>query len=98
MRRRRINSWCRLLSAFAATGIRLLEDPPIVEIDRQAIRDRAHAIWEREGRPSGRDRDHWLQAAWELAGEQARAAAASALKSPAAKPRGKTRKGAKAPK
>ncbi len=37
-----------------------------------AIRDRAYLIWEREGRPPGRDRDHWLQAAWELAGEAAR--------------------------
>ena len=41
----------------------------------EAIRDRAYAIWEREGRPPGRDRDHWLQAAWELSGEEAKAAA-----------------------
>jgi hypothetical protein len=27
------------------------------------IRQRAHAIWEREGRPSGRDREHWERAA-----------------------------------
>jgi hypothetical protein len=28
----------------------------------QAIRERAYAIWEEEGRPDGRDLDHWLRA------------------------------------
>ena len=28
----------------------------------QRIRDRAYAIWLDEGRPHGRDADHWLQA------------------------------------
>ncbi|PWC83765.1 hypothetical protein TSH100_19545 [Azospirillum sp. TSH100] len=28
----------------------------------QRIRDRAYAIWLEEGRPHGRDADHWLQA------------------------------------
>jgi DUF2934 family protein len=27
-----------------------------------AIRERAYFIWEREGRPEGRARDHWLSA------------------------------------
>lgn len=49
----------------------------------EAIRDRAYAIWEREGRPQGRERDHWLQAAWELSGEAAKAAAASEPAKPA---------------
>ncbi|HEY2110980.1 MAG TPA: DUF2934 domain-containing protein [Dongiaceae bacterium] len=31
------------------------------------IRKRAHEIWEREGRPEFRDRDHWLKAEAELA-------------------------------
>ena len=58
-----------------------------------AIRDRAYLIWEREGRPPGRDRDHWLQAAWELAGESAKAGARSKRKdgSEAAGKRRKTR-------
>jgi hypothetical protein len=30
------------------------------------VRGRAHSIWEAEGRPEGRDRDHWLQAEREL--------------------------------
>jgi hypothetical protein len=27
-----------------------------------ALRDRAYSIWEREGRPDGGARDHWLAA------------------------------------
>ena len=26
------------------------------------VRDRAYALWESEGRPDGRERDHWEQA------------------------------------
>lgn len=33
------------------------------------IRARAHAIWEAEGRPEERDREHWMQAVRELTGE-----------------------------
>jgi hypothetical protein len=37
------------------------------ETDRDAqIRARAHEIWEAEGRPEGRDADHWHQAEREL--------------------------------
>ena len=61
-----------------------------------AIRDRAYLIWEREGRPPGRDRDHWLQAAWELAGEAAKAAARS--KAEARTAAAGKRRGTKAPK
>ncbi len=64
----------------------------MTQIDQKAIRDRAHAIWEREGRPNGRDRDHWLQAAWELAGENAKAPALAAK--PAS---GRSAKGPKSP-
>jgi hypothetical protein len=31
------------------------------------IRDRAYSIWEEEGRPAGRDIEHWLRAAQEIA-------------------------------
>jgi len=39
------------------------------------IRERAYAIWEREGRPEGRERQHWERAAREIlaAGEAAKA-------------------------
>ncbi len=32
----------------------------------QAVRERAYAIWEEEGRPHGRDLDHWHRAAAEI--------------------------------
>lgn len=38
--------------------------------DEQRIRVRAHAIWEREGRPEGRAADHWELASEELAIER----------------------------
>jgi Protein of unknown function (DUF2934) len=34
------------------------------------IRDRAYAIWEREGRPEGKDQEHWLRAEAEIAAEE----------------------------
>jgi Protein of unknown function (DUF2934) len=34
------------------------------------VRERAYAIWEREGRPHGRDRDHWFAAERELAADR----------------------------
>ncbi len=36
----------------------------------QEIERRAYAIWERDGRPEGREKEHWRQAEQELAGEQ----------------------------
>ncbi len=33
---------------------------------QERIRQRAHEIWESEGRPEGRDSDHWNQAEQEL--------------------------------
>lgn len=32
----------------------------------EKVRERAYAIWEREGRPHGRDREHWLKAEQEV--------------------------------
>lgn len=37
---------------------------PLGKIDR--IRQRAHSIWEAEGRPEGRARDHWDRASREI--------------------------------
>ncbi len=37
------------------------------------IRERAYALWEQEGRPDGREQDHWTQASGEMAPEQAAA-------------------------
>jgi len=35
------------------------------------LRARAYAIWEREGCPSGKDREHWELAVKEMAGQAA---------------------------
>lgn len=37
--------------------------------DEAAIRERAYFLWEEEGRPSGRDTEHWLRAAEAVATE-----------------------------
>jgi Protein of unknown function (DUF2934) len=39
-------------------------------ITEEAIRVRSYIIWQREGRPQGKDIDHWLSAIEELAREQ----------------------------
>lgn len=39
-------------------------------MDREErIRRRAHEIWEREGRPHGREQEHWDQAVQEIEAE-----------------------------
>lgn len=38
-------------------------------ISEAAIRERAYDIWEREGRPHGRDFEHWVRAQVELTAE-----------------------------
>ena len=43
------------------------------------IRRRAHEIWEREGRPHGRDAEHWRQAEREIDGEASAGATDAAL-------------------
>lgn len=49
--------------------------------DEQKVRDRAHAIWQAEGRPDGRHLDHWRQAQAEI--EREKEAANSAAAAPA---------------
>jgi hypothetical protein len=34
--------------------------------NERAVRERAYAIWEEEGRPEGRHLDHWLRAEAEI--------------------------------
>jgi hypothetical protein len=38
-------------------------------ITHEEISKRAREIWDREGRPEGRDKEHWLQAETELSQE-----------------------------
>jgi hypothetical protein len=40
--------------------------------EEQRIRERAYTIWEREGRPHGRDLDHRMRAEAEIAAERSR--------------------------
>jgi Protein of unknown function (DUF2934) len=50
------------------------------------IARRAYALWEKEGRPHGRDRDHWVRAERELGSERVSAAergTAGSAKAPA---------------
>ena len=35
------------------------------------VRERAYQIWVDEGRPQGRELDHWLRAKWEVEGAPA---------------------------
>ena len=37
------------------------------EAEAETFRQRAYELWESEGRPAGREYDHWLQAERELA-------------------------------
>ena len=43
----------------------------------QAIGERAYAIWEGEGRPDGKDLDHWLRAETEIISNTAQQASPS---------------------
>ena len=53
--------------------------------DDERIRRRAYEIWEREGRPEGREAEHWRKAAEELASESS---PADTQEVPAARVRG----------
>ncbi|MBP7003194.1 DUF2934 domain-containing protein [Amaricoccus sp.] len=44
----------------------------MVEDVETRIRERAHGIWESEGRPEGRAEAHWLAAAAEIVAKPAR--------------------------
>ncbi len=59
------------------------------------IRERAYAIWEEEGRPHGRDWDHWLRAAEEIGSAPRRMAAPAAKASKPAARRGRIRRALK---
>jgi hypothetical protein len=52
-------------------------EPADAEALRRRVEERAYALWESEGRPHGRDLDHWRQAEAEImgAGETASGAA-----------------------
>ena len=57
-----------LLEAEAAGKSRAAPDP---ENNEHKVRERAYAIWQREGCPEGKQDDHWRLAEEELASEAA---------------------------
>lgn len=63
--------------------------------DASRVAARAHEIWEAEGRPEGRDHDHWLRAEAELSAEIATKPKA-AKKAPARKAAAKAKPAASA--
>ena len=50
----------------AASGNGAAEDSAEPFEREQRIRERAHALWEREGRPEGRNEEHWARACREI--------------------------------
>jgi len=50
------------------------EAKPVFEITTERISIRAHAIWEEQGRPQGRELEHWLLAERQLKSSQSFAA------------------------
>lgn len=62
--------------------------------DHDKIRQRAFEIWETQGRPQGRDLDHWLQAEAEVIAPLAPPRKRAAKKEPAAEKQPAARKSA----
>ena len=57
--------------AAAKTAVRKTRTGAAPASDLQAqIQQRAYELWERDGRPEGRDHAHWAQAEREIAGTQ----------------------------
>lgn len=66
-------------------------------VSRQELEVRSYHIWEREGRPQGRDWEHWFRAEAELNREGApakKAAASAQARKPRAKKAGTAKKAA----
>jgi hypothetical protein len=59
----------------------------MLDAREERIRARAHALWEADGKPEGRDREHWEQAA-KLVDEEERQAARATGDPQAAEHRG----------
>ena len=63
----------------------------------QLIRQRAHALWEQQGRPDGKAEDHWRQASAEIASDAPRPKRAAAATAPAKQRTATTKVAAKKP-
>jgi hypothetical protein len=70
----------------AASAVRplLTDHPEIAMTDNRTerIRQRAHEIWEREGRPEGRAQEHWYKAVQDVEAEGSEASRGPARPGP----------------
>ena len=66
-------------------------EPTEAEALRRQVEARAYALWESEGKPQGRDLDHWLQAEAEIMGARETASSVN-LPNPTASPTGRKTK------
>lgn len=66
-------------------------------ITKDQIAERAFAIWEHEGKPHGRDQEHWERAEAELRDVMARMTPAKPKRAPKAAAKPAAEKAAKAP-
>jgi hypothetical protein len=57
----------------------------MLDAREERIRARAHALWEADGKPEGRDREHWEQAAKLVDEEERETARANAHPEPSAR-------------
>ena len=48
----------------------MLRDLWVIESQTERIRQRAHELWEQEGRPEGRQEEHWARAGREIETEE----------------------------
>jgi hypothetical protein len=60
--------------------------------DESRIKERAYHIWEAEGRPHGRDREHWERASREIEASSKKCRPKAAEAKPTGKPRAKSAK------
>ena len=57
-------------------------------VQESLVRKRAYEIWEKQGHPHGKDKEHWEQASRELSASRGSDAALAASETPAAQSRG----------
>ncbi len=57
-------------SSARTAAAKLADGRPLDDVER-LIQQRAYELWENEGRPQGREQEHWQQAEREIAGRRA---------------------------
>ncbi len=67
--------------------------PTTAHTDEAAIRERAHALWEQDGRPEGRDTEYWMRAKVVVSDKSEMDSLTAPPPRPGAKPAGKKPKG-----